>query len=94
MNLVRRCVAFLMSALCSLGFFFGHQSEVRRLNRFGAQETTYDLSPLSRIRDMTVTSDNNTIIAVGETFPRNSWQTIPESAIVGKKSPPEHGSKH
>ena len=39
---------------------------------------------------MAVTSDNNTIIAVGETFNRRDWETIPESAIAGEQSFPEH----
>jgi len=72
-----------------LGFFFGHKSEVRRLDQTGTQETTYNLKPLSRIHDMAVTSDNNTIIAVGETRIRSDWETIPESAIAGGWSPPE-----
>ena len=88
-GLVCKCFVFLMSASCSLGFFFGHKSEVRRLNQIGTQEATYNLRPLSRIHDMVVTSDNNTIIAVGETFNRSDWKTVPESAIAGEQSFPE-----
>lgn len=54
------------------------------MSQIGTQEATYNLRPLSRIHDMAVTSDNNTIIAVGETFIRGDWETIPESAIVGE----------
>ena len=43
---------------------------------------------------MTVTSDNNTIIAVGETFNRSDWETIPESAIAGEQSFLNIISKH
>ena len=40
------------------------------------------------MNDMTV--DNNTIIAVGETFSRSDWETIPESAVAGEQSFLEH----
>ena len=85
MGPVCTCFVFWMSASCSLGFFFGHKSEVRRLNQTGTQETTYNLRPLSRIHDMAVTSDNHAIIAVGETFNRSDWEVIPESAIAGEQ---------
>ena len=90
MGPVCRCFVFLMSASCSLGFFFGHKSEVRRLNQIDMQEATYNLRPLSRIHDMAVTSDNHTIIAVGETFNRSEWKTITGSEIAGEQSFPEH----
>ena len=38
---------------------------------------------------MTVTSDNNTIVTVGETF-NCDWGTIPESAVAGEQSFLEH----
>ena len=90
MGLVCRCFIFLMSASCSLGFFFGHKSEVRRLNQTGTQEATYNLRPLSRIHNMAVTSDNNTTTVVSETFNRSDWETNLESAIAGEQSFPEH----
>ena len=39
---------------------------------------------------MAVASDNNTIIAAGETFNRSDWETIPERAIAGEQSFPAH----